>query len=192
MNLSYLNNELAQSFILHFGEMGSNWGINRTVGQVYGLLYISNKPLNAEQICDALNFSRSNVSVAIKELQAWKLVKMNHQPNDRRDYFSALDDDIEIIRNLIEQKHKREVEPTLTMLRGLILKNTNSEEEVKFQEKIKKICNLIEGMTDWYQAMQKIENQQLIKLIKMSGKILKFKNFININILTKNNNENNE
>ncbi len=121
------------------------------------------------------------MSVAIKELQACKLVKMNHQPNDRRDYFSALDDDIEIICNLIEQKHKREVEPALAMLRGLILKNTNSEEEVKFQEKIKKICNLIEGMTDWYQDMQKIENQQLIKLIKVSGKILKFKNFINNN-----------
>jgi hypothetical protein len=72
------------------------------------------------------------------------------------------------------------------------LKNTNSEEEVEFQEKIKKMCNLIEGMTDWYQTIQKIENQQLIKLIKMSGKILKFKNFLNNNILTKNNNENNQ
>src|SRR5471032_2983930 len=78
---------LAQKFILHFGEMGSRWGINRTVGQIYALLYVLAKPLNADEIAEHLNFSRSNVSMGLKELQSWRLVKLLHQPGDRREYF---------------------------------------------------------------------------------------------------------
>jgi DNA-binding transcriptional regulator GbsR (MarR family) len=83
---------LSQRFVLHFGEMGSRWGINRTVGQIYALLYVSAKPLNADEITEALNFSRSNVSMGLKELQSWRLARLVHQPNDRRDYFQAPED----------------------------------------------------------------------------------------------------
>jgi DNA-binding transcriptional regulator GbsR (MarR family) len=82
----------------HFGEMGSRWGINRTVGQIYALLFISPEPLNADQIADTLEFSRSNVSMGLKELQAWRLVQLRHQPGDRREYFQAPQDVWEIFR----------------------------------------------------------------------------------------------
>src|SRR6476620_10978196 len=78
---------LTQRFILHFGEMGSRWGINRTVGQIYALLYVLNKPLNADEIAEYLSFSRSNVSMGLKEFQSCRLVKLLHQPGDRREYF---------------------------------------------------------------------------------------------------------
>ena len=80
---------IMQDFVLHFGEMGSRWGISRTVGQIYALLFIANAPLNAEDICERLGFSRSNVSMGLKELQAWNLVRLRHLPGDRRDYFTT-------------------------------------------------------------------------------------------------------
>lgn len=83
---------LVQAFVLHFGEMGSRWGINRTVGQVYALLYVSPQPLCADEIVEALGISRSNVSMSLRELQAWKLVLLKHVPNDRRDFFTTPDD----------------------------------------------------------------------------------------------------
>jgi DNA-binding transcriptional regulator GbsR (MarR family) len=97
--------------VLHFGEMGSRWGINRTVGQIYALLYLSKEPLNAEDIVDRLGVSRSNVSMGLKELQAWNLVRLQHKPSDRRDYFSTPDDIWQIVRTLVEERKKREIEP---------------------------------------------------------------------------------
>jgi len=84
---------LAQRFVLHFGEMGSRWGINRTVGQIYAVLYVSQRPLNADEMAEALSFSRSNVSMGLKELESWRLVRLEHQPGDRREYYRAPDDD---------------------------------------------------------------------------------------------------
>ncbi|MEM8551667.1 MAG: GbsR/MarR family transcriptional regulator, partial [Pseudomonadota bacterium] len=110
MNLSPVEEE----FVLHFGEMGSRWGINRTVGQIYALLFISEQPLNADEIVQTLNFSRSNVSMGLKELQAWNLVRLKHLPGDRRDYFTTPDDLWEIMRTLVEERKRREIDPTLT------------------------------------------------------------------------------
>nr|HMS80305.1 MarR family transcriptional regulator [Burkholderiaceae bacterium] len=80
---------LVGSFVAHFGEMGSRWGINRTVGQIYALIYVSPEPVNAEEIAEALEFSRGNVSMGLKELQAWRLVRLPHRPGDRREYFDG-------------------------------------------------------------------------------------------------------
>src|SRR5438045_669440 len=102
---------LTQSFVLHFGEMGSRWGINRTVGQIYALLYVSAKPLNADEIADTLNFSRSNVSMGLKELQSWNLVRLIHLPNDRREYFQSPQDVWQIFRTLATERRKREIDP---------------------------------------------------------------------------------
>ena len=112
---------LVQSFVAHFGEMGSRWGINRTVGQIYALLFVSEKPLNADEIAESLSFSRSNVSMGLKELASWRLVKLQHYPGDRREYFSTPDDVLAIFKTLAEERKKREVEPTLTMLRGAMM-----------------------------------------------------------------------
>ena len=115
---------LVQTFVLHFGEMGSRWGINRTVGQIYALLFVSPAPLNADQIAEKLDFSRSNVSMGLKELEAWRLVRLQHIPGDRREYFSTPEDVWVILRTLAEERRRREVDPTLTMLRDVPDGNT--------------------------------------------------------------------
>jgi DNA-binding transcriptional regulator GbsR (MarR family) len=164
---------LIQSFVLHFGEMGSRWGINRTVGQIYALLYISERPLNAEEISDTLGFSRSNVSMGLKELDSWQLTQMKHLPGDRRDYFTTPDDIWVIVRNLVEQRRKREIEPTLTMLRDLLMENPASTEEKHAQKRMQEMHELIEMLTSWYQDMQRMETEQLVKLLTLGSKVFK-------------------
>lgn len=164
---------LVQTFVLHFGEMGSRWGINRTVGQIYALLYISAKPLNADDICETLGFARSNVSMSLKELDSWNLIRLKHLPNDRRDYFTTPDDIWEIVRTLIEQRRKREIEPTLTLLRDVLLENPSSAEEVHAQRKMQEMHDLMEMLTNWHSDMQKMETERLINLLKMGTKVYK-------------------
>lgn len=164
---------IIQTFVLHFGEMGSRWGINRTVGQIYALLYISSKPLNAEDICDALGFSRSNVSMSIKELDSWNLIRLKHLPHDRRDHFTVPEDIWEIVRTLVEQRRKREIEPTLTMLRDVLMENPSGEDEKFAQAKMREMHELIDMLTSWYTDMQKMETERLVNLLKLGVKIYK-------------------
>jgi len=117
-----------EAFVSHFGEMGSRWGFNRTVGQMYALLMIYNRPLNADEISDMLSISRSNVSMGLKELQSWRLLKTTHYPGDRKEYFRTPDDILEVARIVLEERHKREVAPTLTMLRDEIMREPVSDE----------------------------------------------------------------
>jgi DNA-binding transcriptional regulator GbsR (MarR family) len=162
---------LTQGFVLHFGEMGSRWGINRTVGQIYALLYVSAKPLNAEDIAETLSFSRSNVSMGLKELDSWQLIRMKHLPNDRRDYYTVPEDIWEIVRTLIEQRRRREIEPTLSLLRDLLLESPVSEVEQRAQDKMREMHDLIEMLTGWYQDVQKMDTERLINLLKLGSKI---------------------
>ena len=164
---------LISAFVLHFGEMGSRWGINRTVGQIYALLYLSDKPLNAEQIAEALGFSRSNVSMGLKELDSWRLIRLKHLPGDRRDYFTAPEDVWEIVRTLVEERRKREIEPTLTMLRGVLLESPANPEEQHAQERMREMHDLIEMLTRWYHDMQKMETDRLVQLLKLGSKVYK-------------------
>jgi DNA-binding transcriptional regulator GbsR (MarR family) len=164
---------MIQSFILHFGEMGTRWGINRTVGQIYALLYLSPKPLNAEAICDALGFSRSNVSMGLRELDAWQLIRLKHIAGDRRDYFSVPDDIWEIVRTLINQRRKREIEPTLTMLRDVLMESPSGADEQFAQAKMHEMHGLIESLVSWHDDMQKMETERLVNLLKMGAKIYK-------------------
>ncbi len=164
---------IIQSFVLHFGEMGSRWGINRTVGQIYALLYVSPTPLNAEDIAEALGFSRSNVSMGLKELDSWRLTRMKHLPGDRRDYFTTPDDVWEIVRTLVEERRKREIEPTLSMLRDVMLENPSGAAERHAQEKMREMHDLIEMLTGWYQDMQKMETERLVNLLKLGSKVYK-------------------
>ncbi len=164
---------LIQTFVLHFGEMGSRWGINRTVGQIYALLYISEKPLNADEICEALGFSRSNVSMGLKELDAWQLIRLKHLPGDRRDHFTTPEDVWEIVRTLVEQRRKREIEPTLTMLRDTLLITPQSPQEQFAQDKMREMHDLIDMLTTWYADMQKMETEKLVQLLNMGSKVFK-------------------
>ncbi len=164
---------LTQRFVLHFGEMGSRWGINRTVGQIYALLYVSAKPLNADEIGESLNFSRSNVSMGLKELQSWSLVRLIHQPNDRREYFKAPDDVWTIFRTLAAERRKREIDPTLSMLRDALMEQPSVAEDIHAQARIKEMHEFIERMTDWLDDVQKMDSATLASLMKMGSKVQK-------------------
>ncbi len=169
---------LIQTFVFHFGEMGSRWGINRTVGQIYALLYLSTTPLNADQIVDALGFSRSNVAMGIKELLAMNLVMLKHFPDDRKDYYGTHDNVWDIVRNLVEERRKREVEPTLSMLRSVILSAPSTEQERQAQIKMQEMHDLIDMLTQWYLDMKTLETEHLVSLLKMGSKmnqLLRFK-----------------
>ncbi len=165
---------LKQRFILHFGEMGSRWGINRTVGQIYALLYVSAKPLNADDIVRALGLSRSNVSMGLKELQSWRLVRSQHLPADRREYFSAPEDIWEIFRVLIEERRKREIDPTLTMLRDALMEAPASEEDQYAAGRMKEMHEMIELTTRWVDDVQHLPQKTAIQLMKLGGNVTKF------------------
>jgi DNA-binding transcriptional regulator GbsR (MarR family) len=164
---------LSQDFVLHFGEMGSRWGINRTVGQIYALLYVSERPLNADEIADALQFSRSNVSMGLKELESWRLTKLQHLPNDRREYFTAPEDIWAIFRTLADERRKREIDPTLSMLRDAILRGATNPEDKYAQKRMKEMHDLIEMVTLWFNEVHRLEPDTLKQLMKMGSKVTK-------------------
>ncbi|HEY5799463.1 MAG TPA: GbsR/MarR family transcriptional regulator [Burkholderiaceae bacterium] len=165
---------LVQNFVLHFGEMGSRWGINRTVGQIYALLYVAPKPLNADEIAEALAFSRSNVSMGLKELESWRLVRLQHLPNDRREYFSTPDDVWTIFRTLAEERKKREIDPTLSMLRDAIVQSPASDDEAHAQQRLREMHDLIELVTTWFGDIQRLDTKTLVQLMKLGAKAQKF------------------
>ena len=164
---------LSQRFILHFGEMGSRWGINRTVGQIYALLYIQGKALNADEIAEYLSFSRSNVSMGLKELQSWRLVKLLHRPGDRREYFEPPKDIWDIFKALLEERRRREIEPTLSMLRDALLENPSNESDRIAQQRMREMYDLIELSTSWFEDVQRLSPETLASLMKMGSKVKK-------------------
>lgn len=162
---------LTQSFVLHFGEMGSRWGVNRTVGQIYALLFVSDRPLNADEIVDKLGMSRSNVSMGLKELQAWRLVRLSHNPGDRRDYFGAPEDVWAIFQTLAEERQRREVEPTLSLLRVALLETTDSPEDKHAQQRMREMYELMELVTGWFAEVRKLSPDTLKSLMSLGGKV---------------------
>lgn len=164
---------LAQKFILHFGEMGSRWGINRTVGQIYALLYVSAKPLNADEIAEFLAFSRSNVSMGLKELQSWRLVKLLHLAGDRREYFEPPKNIWDIFKALLEERRRREVEPTLSMLRDALLETPASEADRVAQQRLREMYELIELSSAWFDDVQRLSPETLASLMKMGSTVKK-------------------
>ena len=168
---------LVRSFVAHFGEMGSRWGINRTVGQIYALIFVSPQPQNADDIAEKLEFSRSNVSMGLKELQAWRLVRLRHLPGDRREYFEAPGDAWEVFRTLAEERRRREVEPTLSMLRNALLESPASEEDRFAQERMRGMHDLIDMLMNWFDDVQRLDAKTLSQLMKMGSKVQKLLEF---------------
>lgn len=164
---------IQREFILHFGEMGSRWGINRTVGQIYALLFLSERPLCADDICAALGFSRSNVSMGLKELQGWGLVRRRDLEGDRRDHFATLDDQWQIVRTLIAERKKREIDPTLTKLRELEMQAPEGAETYALG-RIGQLREMIETLTGFYEEMNRMETERLVALLKMGSTLRKF------------------
>lgn len=164
---------LVQRFVLHFGEMGSRWGINRTVGQIYALLIANPQSLNADEIAEALDISRSNVSMSLKELQSWQLVRLEHRVGDRRDYFRAPDDAWQIFKTLAEERKKREIDPTISMLKEATQTPCSDGDDRYAQMRMKQMLELFSLMVNWYDDIQHIDQQTLLKLMKLGNKIQK-------------------
>lgn len=179
-------NELAplnRQFVAHFGEMGSRWGINRTVGQIYALIFLSPRALNADEIADALDFSRSNVSVGLKELQAWRLVQLRHQAGDRREYFEAPHDVWEIFKLLAEERRRREIEPTQSMLRMALLEEPSSDDERYAQQRMQEMYELIDKLMVWFDDVQRLAPETAMQLMGMGAavtRVLDFKDRLSV------------
>ena len=168
---------LVSSFVTHFGEMGSRWGINRTVGQIYALIYVSAQPIHADDLAESLGFSRSNVSMGLKELQAWRLVRLRHLPGDRREHFEAAGDAWETFRRLAEERRQREIEPTLSMLRDALLQTPTDALDAHAQARMKEMHDVIDMLVQWFEEVQHMDAKTLAQLMKMGsrvGKLLEF------------------
>lgn len=165
----------AQHFILHWGEMGTKWGINRTVAQIHALLFISEDPLNAEQICEQLGVARSNVSNSLKELQNWGIVRVVHLPGDRRDHFTSIQDVYELFRIIAAERKRREVDPTLRNLRECSAEAGESHEAGDSYAKgqLEQLLEFFELVSDFYDKMDRLPTKHAIKAIRMSDKIAK-------------------
>ncbi len=163
-----------KKFILHWGELGTRWGINRTVAQIHALLYLSPKPLNAEEIAETLSIARSNVSTSLKELQSWGIVKIIHEFGDRKDYFESEKDVWEMARIVLDERKKREIDPTLTVLRECVLDFSNkSDEEEYANKKLKEMLEYFEQIVGWYNQMSTISTDNLMRLIKLGSGVKK-------------------
>ena len=163
-----------QKFILHWGEMGTRWGINRTVAQIHALLFISPKPVNAETIADTLNVARSNVSNSLKELQGWGIVKRVHVLGDSRDHFESMKDVWEMFRVVLDERKKREIDPTLTLLRDCVAEAHKDKETDEYTEqKLRELADFFENTTAWYVQVRKWPTAAMIKFVKLGDKVLK-------------------
>ena len=166
--------ETSERFILHWGEMGTRWGTNRTVAQIQALLYLSPEPLRADQIVDALSIARSNVSTSIRELQSYGLVRMTHVLGDRRDYFESLHDVWELFRVIIEQRKQRELNPTLSMLRTTAAEVMDEDDtDPVTKKRIQNMLEFVETTSDWYEQIRDVPTPTLTKLMKLGSKITK-------------------
>jgi DNA-binding transcriptional regulator GbsR (MarR family) len=163
-----------EKYVLHWGEMGTRWGTNRTVAQIQALLYLSPQPIRADEIVELLSVARSNVSTSIRELQSYGLVRMTHVLGDRRDYFESIHDVWDLFRVIIEQRKQRELNPTLTMLKGCAAEvEAEAETDPVTKERIRNMLNFMESTSDWYEQISDIPTPTLTKLMALGKKIAK-------------------
>jgi len=163
-----------QKFVLHWGEMGTRWGINRTVAQIHALLFVSENPLNAEQIAQTLNVARSNVSTSLKELQGWGIVKLVHVMGDKRDHFESMQDVWEMFRVVLDERKRREIDPTLKLLRECIAeaeKERPTDSHTK--ERLQALRDFFETTTAWYIQARQWPNSIIARFFKLGDKALK-------------------
>ena len=163
-----------QKFILHWGEMGTRWGINRTVAQIHALLFISPKPLHAEEIVEVLDVARSNVSNSLKELMGWGIVKRVHIMGDSRDHFESMKDVWEMFRVVLDERKKREIDPTEHVLRECIAEAAKDRDTDKYTEqKLRELAEFFDTTSTWYGQIRQWPTGALTKFVKAGDKIRK-------------------
>jgi DNA-binding transcriptional regulator GbsR (MarR family) len=167
--------ESTREFILHWGEMGTRWGVNRTVAQVHALLYLSPEPRTAEEIADSLSVARSNVSTSLKELQNWNLVQTDSRMGDRRDYFRTSSDVWTLFLTVVEQRVEREIIPTMTMLQRLVVQaRAERPAQPIVTARITSMQVFLEELHGWYTQVKKLPPASLHSLISIGSGITRF------------------
>jgi DNA-binding transcriptional regulator GbsR (MarR family) len=162
---------IAERFILHWGEMGSRWGVNRTVAQIHALLYLAGRPLDAEEIAQTLGVARSNVSTSLKELQSWRLVRITHVMGDRRDHFETSTDVWELFKLIVAGRRQREIDPTIAVLRDCLNSPDLAGEAPGTGERIRDTLAFIEVLTAWADEMLRLKPETLMKTLGVGAKV---------------------
>lgn len=166
---------LQQRFVVAWGEMGAKWGINRTVAQIHALLFLSARPLHAEEIAATLGVARSNVSTSLRELQGWGIVRVVHLLGDRRDHFESMKDVWDMFRIIVEERRKREADPVLAMLR-----ETSAEArkpgaaDAYTRERLADMFQFFELMTTWCDQMRKLPTPAVVRMVKLGDRLARF------------------
>lgn len=161
-----------ERFVLHWGEMGTRWGVNRSVAQIHALLYLAPRPMNAEEISETLSIARSNASNSIRELQAWGLIYVTHVLGDRRDHFTAESDPWDVMFRIVEERKRREIDPTLAMLRALATEaESENETPAECRRRIQDLREFVETLSTWHDQVKRLPRPTLVKLMKMGARI---------------------
>nr|NUR38008.1 MarR family transcriptional regulator [Sphingomonas sp.] len=162
-----------ERFILHWGEMGNQWGVNRSVAQIHALLYVSERPLTAEDISDTLAMARSNVSNSIKELIGWKLIRRVPVMGDRRDHFEAETDLLEMVSRIAEGRKEREIDPAAAALRACMADAEGDPRVSKVaRERLAELQRFVDTLNSWYEQMLRVPPGKIMALIKMGSKVV--------------------
>ena len=154
---------IQERFVTHWGEMGAKWGINRTVAQVHALLFTSDRPLNAEEICETLAIARSNASTTLKELQSWGIIRIVHLKGDRRDHFESIRDVWELFRIIANERRKREIDPTVQMLRDCLAEPASEDESPLLRDRIHQVQGFMESVCAMHDAINRIPTPALAR-----------------------------
>jgi DNA-binding transcriptional regulator GbsR (MarR family) len=164
-----------EAFILHWGEMGTHWGVNRSVAQIHALLYLSDRPLTAEEISDSLKLARSNVSTALRELQGYGIVRRSHVPGDRRDHFVAETDLWEMLMRISAERKRREIDPTIAFLAEIKERiDVRGDVPAHIRDRIGRMHEFIGTLAGWYDQVRRLPKPTLIALMKLGGRVARF------------------
>jgi DNA-binding transcriptional regulator GbsR (MarR family) len=161
----------ARKFILHWGEMGSRWGVNRSVAQVHALLYLSEEPLTAEEIAETLSLARSNVSTSLKELQSWGIVRLVPVMGDRRDHFESLADVWAMFRIVLDERKRREIDPTMRLLRECIDEAGRGRGSAALRRRLEEMLAFFETMSSWYDQIRRLPHGAVIRFVRMGSRV---------------------
>jgi DNA-binding transcriptional regulator GbsR (MarR family) len=166
----YKLSPVAQKFVLHWGEMGTRWGINRTVAQVHALLFLAEKPLPAEEIAETLGIARSNASTSLRELQNWGIVKIVHLAGDRRDHFESMKDVYAMFRIIARERKKREIDPTIRVLRDCIADVGKAKSAEYTRDRLSDLLGFLELGAATFERMADLPAPAVVKLAKLGDK----------------------
>jgi DNA-binding transcriptional regulator GbsR (MarR family) len=167
---NYKLTKVKQDFILHWGQMGVQWGINRTVAQVHALLYLSEEPLHAEAVCEYLNVARSNVSTSLKELQGWGIVHKVSRMGDKKDHFESVQDVWELARIILNERKKREIDPTRQVLQTFVVQAAEDGETSAYTVKrLQEMSSLLQVSGTWFDRINRMPKKAIQALITFGG-----------------------